>query len=38
MELCMRGELQDALAIAALSLARCHRAALGEPQHKGRTS
>ncbi len=33
--LCLRGELQDALAIAALSLAQRHRAAPGEPPPKG---
>ena len=35
MELCVRGELQDALAIAALSLAQRHRPVLGGSLPKG---
>ena len=37
MELCVRGELQDALAIAALSLAQRHRPVLGRSLPKGQT-
>ncbi len=38
LDLCLRGDLQDALAIAALSLIQGHRAALGGSLHKGRVS